>query len=335
MSDFKFSWTQEFRRSWEDNARLIRKPPPTHIKPFNTNKKNIIRHLLVGIDTSSSIEKSDYVPTIRNTLSNIIPGFASQFKISNPLSILSFLTCRDVFEKYSREFSTKTMLNTVGSGDFSFLNCLKSAIEMIKTSTYNKEVLIITSSIGTKDTGAYEQVFADIKKYNIKINVISICGEVTLFKRISELSNGVFKVPIDCFHFEILLNQFTEPLECLEATSCLVKLGFPQVTSNSGLCTCHLKFETDLYECPVCKTYVCSLPCQCPICDTQLVSPLNISKSYYFIYPLKPFISNEDGKCRKCGKGAKFLCEECQSHLCEECNRFMHEDLGFCIFCDE
>lgn len=334
MDNSKFTWTQEFRRSWEENTKTISKIIPTYSKPFSTNRKNIIRHLLVCIDTSSAIEKSDYVPTIRNTLSNCIPNFVLQFKNSNPLSIISFLTCKNTFDKFSREFDSGSLLNSVGNGDFSFLNCLKSAIELIKTSTYNKEVLIITSSIGTKDQGVYEQIFSDIKKLNIKINIISICGEVSIFKKVAELSNGLFLVPIDQFHFEILLSQFTEPMECLERTSCLVKLGFPKITNNSSLCICHLKFENNLYECPVCKAFICKLPFECPVCNTQLVSPLDISKSFYFMYPLKPFILNEDGNCKKCGKKAKSACSECNSHFCEECDRKLHEELGFCIFCN-
>lgn len=331
--DLKFSWTQEYRRSWEESYSKIKKFVPIQGKEFNPNRKSIIRHLLLCIDTSASIEKQDYVPAVRNVVSNKLPDFVRRFSEENPLSIISFLTCRNTFDKYSRVFEPDTVLNTVGSGHFSFLNCLKSAVEFLAPSSYNREILLITASIGTKDTGSYEEILASIKKYNIKVSIISICGEVSLFKKIATISNGLFCVPHDHNHFEILLNKFTEPLESLEPTSCLVKLGFPRLTSEIALCNCHFKLEKDLYECPVCKAFVCSLPNQCPVCETQLVSPINISKSYYFMYPLKPFDKIEDGSCKKCDSKAEYMCTECKNPFCIDCARFLHEELGFCIYC--
>lgn len=328
-----FSWTQEYRRSWEENKSIVKKDFSMSSRLFNPNKKSIIRHLLVCIDTSSSIEKSDYIPTIRSALSMALPSFSKLFKNSNPLSSLSFLTCRDVFEKYSREFESNTLLNVIGSEQFSFLNCIKSGIEFLKNSCYNKEILIVTASIGTRDTGCYDQLISEIKKLGVKISIISISGEVTLFKKISAVSNGMFYVPIDNHHFEIILNSFAEPLESLEPTSSLIKLGFPKITQESAICACHLKFCKNLYECPVCKAYVCSLPCQCPICTTQLVSPINISKSYYFMYPLKPFDLDSTGSCKKCGNESVSRCGDCSSFYCEKCYEFIQKDLNFCIFC--
>ncbi|KAM0680283.1 hypothetical protein GINT2_001669 [Glugoides intestinalis] len=328
-----FSWTQEYRRSWEESAKNIKKKVTIQKKTFNPNKKSIIRHLIVCVDVSSSIEKQDYIPTVRNILSKKLQPFLKRFKDENPLSIVSFLTCRTTFDKYSRVFDPHLMMNTVGTGDFSFLNCLKSAAEFLGNSTYNKEVLIITASTGTKDYGEYDQVVVDLKKKNIKVSMISICGEITLFKKIVAFTNGVFSVPQDSNHFEIILNKFTEPLEYLEPTSCLVKLGFPELIAEPGICNCHLNFETSLYECPVCKSFICKLPNQCPTCDTQLVSPIDISKSYYFMYPLKPFEGIEQGRCRKCNELAASSCTECKSLYCTACSRFMEEELQFCIYC--
>ena len=331
----RFSWTQEYKRSWEEDQNILKKDFSTGFKQFKPNKKSIIRHLLVCIDTSSSIEKTDYLPTVRSAISEALPSFSKHFKNSNPLSFLSFLTCKDVFDKYSREFNSTSLLNTVGSEHFSFLNCLKSGVEFLKNSNYNKEILLITSSIGTKDSGSYDQIINDIKKIGIKVSIISISGEVTLFKKISHISNGMFHVPVDFHHFDILLNSFAIPLESLETTSCLIKLGFPKVSTESGICTCHLKFTKNPYECPVCKTLICSLPCQCPICDTQLVSPINISKSYYFMYPLKPFDFDSTSNCKKCGKQSYSKCNDCSTFYCESCYKFIADELNFCIYCTE
>lgn len=333
--DAKFSWTQEYKRSWEENKVQAKKDISVSFKQFKPNKKSIIRHLLVCVDTSASIENPDYLPTVRSALSTALPNFSKLFKNSNPLSFLSFLTCKDVFEKYSREFDSNTILNTIGAKYFSFLNCLKSATEYLKSSNYNKEILLITASIGTKDSGIYDQIINDLKKIGIKVSIVSVSGEVSLFRRITQITNGSFHVPIDFHHFEIILNSFAVPMESLESTSCLIKLGFPKFIQNPGLCTCHLKFEKNLYECPVCRTYICSLPCQCPICDTQLVSPINISKSYYFMYPLKPFDLNNTNSCRRCNRLSYSKCPDCSSFYCENCYKFISEELNFCIYCPQ
>lgn len=331
----KFSWTQEYRRSWEEDVKAREARSAGETRVFNPNKKCMIRHLLVSIDTSASIEKQDYVPAVRNIVASAVPRFVELFKTSNPLSIMSFVTCKNVFEKYSRSFDVGVLLNAVGSEDFSFLNCLKSGIEFLKDSTYTRELLVITASICTKDSGIYDQVVHDIKKYSIRVNVISICGEVMLFKRICEMSGGMFLVPVDPSHLDQMLMRFTEPLESFESTNTLVRLGFPRLHQINGVCACHLRFERGLYECPVCKAQVCSLPVQCPICETQLVTPLSISKSHYFFCPLKLFDPYEDAACRRCSLPSKFRCTKCKSPYCTECDHFLHSELNFCVFCDE
>jgi len=333
MDSSKFSWTQEFRRSWESTSKT-HSAPTALPKSSSNNKKSIIRHLLVCIDTSAAIEKPDYVPTVRGVLSAALPPFVAHFKASNPLSSISFLTCRGVFERSLPEFNASVLLGSIGKEDFSLLNCLRAAVEALRTSTYNREVLLITASIGTRDSGEYEQVFSDIKKFNLRVSIISICGEVGLFKRVAEYSNGVFVVPLDCFHLEVVLGQFTEPQECLEPTSSLVRLGFPVLEQRLALCMCHLRLESGVYECPECRTYVCAVPVECPICGLRLVSPLDISRSLYFMYPLKPFVPVEGGQCRKCGREAKWRCGDCNSQVCLECERKMREELTFCIFCN-
>lgn len=328
-----FSWTQEFKRTWDGQGQETKKMSYQTAKEFNLNKKSIIRHLLVCIDTSSTIENFDYVPTIRNVVANLLPVFTSKFRMSNPLSIISFLTCNKAFDKYSSEFDSTKLLNTIGKDHFSLQNCLKSAIEYLKCSNYNREILILTASIGSKDQESYDTIFAELKKFGIRVSFLNISGEVTLFKKISSITNGKYLVPLDQHHFEILLNSFSEPIESQDSTSCLVKLGFPKYASESGICSCHLRYNKNPYECPVCKTFICSLPTQCPICETQLVSPINISKSLYFMYPLSPFNENCSGKCRFCMKNSVSECPDCKSLFCISCTEYLHSFLNFCIYC--
>ncbi|KAI5170003.1 transcription initiation factor TFIIH subunit 2 [Pancytospora epiphaga] len=328
----KFSWTQEYKISWEEEAGGPATENYTIPRRTSTTRKNIIRHLHVVIDTSSSIEKLDYLPSVRSAITRLLSAFSERFTVINPLSTLSFMLCADSFHKYSRSLDIVGMFSTVGSGDFSFLNCLKSSIAILKPSNYTRECLIITASVGTKDTSSYQEVCKELKKYNIRISIISICGEVTLFRKICGLTNGTYVVPLDVNHFELLLNDFSIPLESSETTNSLVKFGFPNTTENPGLCGCHLSLHQNLYECPLCRAPVCSLPVDCPICGTRLVSPLNISRSYHHMYLAKAFIQG-DGVCTCCKDNAKLECTDCNSKYCAVCGDFQQSDLGFCIFC--
>lgn len=329
----KFSWTQEFRRSWEDDLKEEKFSSTSLTKQTSRNRKNVIRHLHLVIDTSSAIEKPDYLPSIRSQLAKSIPSFVNSFTESNPLSVLTFMSCREVVEKYSKIFDLNVMLNTIGSGNFSFLNCLKGIIEVMKNTKHNRECLIIISSIGTRDNDTYEDVIAALKKFNIKISIISICGEVTLFKKIVSLTNGLFYVPQDFHHLNVILDYFCDPLDSNDLMNILIQYGFPARIEGLDLCSCHLKLSNNLYECPRCKTAICDIPSQCPICELQLVSPLNISKSYYHIYTLKQFLVSEGGVCKCCGKEGKKVCSDCKGIYCDECDRFVHEYLNFCILC--
>ncbi len=331
----KFTWTQEYKKSWEDDrveAKTARLGAMR--QQYNPYTKNIIRHLHLAIDTSLSIEKPDYLPTVRNQITRLVPLFVEQFVRMNPLSLLSFMTCRDTFQKFSKTFDASSLLNVVGDDDFSFLNCLRAAVEVLKGSSHVRECLVITASIGTRDSGPFDEIIRDIKKHSVKVNLISVCGEVSLFKKICEVSNGKFYVPLDVNHFEIILNHFSYPLESTETTNALIKFGFPSRMDGegAGLCVCHLAFHNCNYECPVCRAFVCSLPTQCPICDTQLISPLNISKSYHYMYPLKPFEAS-DGACRSCGGDGVGRCTDCGAVYCEECSDFLQGDLSFCLYC--
>lgn len=330
----KFTWTQEYKKSWEEDSV---KPEYSFTSPkhrdYNPNRKNVIRHLLVAIDTSSSIEKQDYLPTIRNQITNSLSEFSTKFISMNPLSLLTFMTCNNTFQKFAKSFDPSNLLNVIGDGEFSLLNCLSTAVEILKNSGYARECLIITASIGTKDSSSFDEIFKEIKKYNIKVNIISISGEVTLFKRICAFSCSSFYVPQCSNDFEYILSSFLSPLESLEATNTLIKFGFPTLLDESGVCTCHLTLNKVNYECPNCKTRVCSLPIQCPVCDLRLISPLNIAKSYYYMYPLAP-LKKSSGICDVCKNTASNCCTKCNSSYCQECHSFIENDLNFCLFCD-
>lgn len=333
----QFSWEQEYRKTWEDTTHknISEFIQETNLE-YCDSKRGIIRHLHVIIDTSITIDKSDFLPTFRTNITNVLEDFISSFYNENPLSVLSFMSVKETSEKYSSDVNIdiRGFLGQSGSGWFSLLNGLESSIEIIKDVKYVKEILVITASVFTKDPGDYSEIIELLKKNNIKVHFVNLCAEVTLFNSIAKATGGKYYIPIDLDHFVSLISSFCIPSENESTTLDMVKLGFPKVISTPSICACHLEMKNKYYECPVCKTNICCLPIKCPICETQLVSSINLSKTQYYLYPLKPFKENKEKECRVCKKGGEFVCDKCTSHYCKECCYFIHNNIGFCLYCD-
>ncbi|KMV66230.1 RNA polymerase II transcriptioninitiation/nucleotide excision repair factor TFIIH subunitSSL1 [Encephalitozoon cuniculi EcunIII-L] len=333
----QFSWEQEYKRTWEDrNDRKVNEFNLETEAPYSNNRKGIVRHLHIIIDVSEAIDKSDFLPTFRANVTKVLEGFIPSFYSENPLSTLSFLSIRDVCVKYtsSMDIDIHAFLGQTGSKWFSLLNGLEGSIEVMKNTMHVKEILVIVASTSTRDPHGYAEVLAKLRAYNIKVHFISLCGEITLYKSISKATEGRFYVPVDAGHLSAIMRELSHPTDSNGTKLSLVKIGFPSPMMEPSVCACHLEVKGAGYECPVCKTMVCSLPISCPICSTQLVSTLNLSKSLRFLYPLRPFVEKAEGTCRVCqGKGA-YQCELCKSTFCSYCNRLIHNTLSFCIYCE-
>jgi len=228
----------------------------------------------------------------------------------------------------------RSFLSQTGSKWFSLLNGLEGSIEIIKNVTYVKEILIITASTSTKDPHGYTEVLDKLRIHNIKVHFISLCGEITLYKSIAKTTEGRFYVPIDLDHLSSIMGELCYPSDFNGTKLNLIKIGLPLPITESSVCSCHLEVKDNGYECPVCDTLICSLPMHCPICGTQLVSTLNLSKSQRFLYPLKPFIEKLEGECRICQQNGEYQCDDCKNIFCNYCNNFLHSSLSFCIYCE-
>ncbi|KAL6122720.1 hypothetical protein NUSPORA_00249 [Nucleospora cyclopteri] len=328
----KFSWTEEYRKTWDEEKDVLEGKNEKYVKEFNPNRKNIIRHLLVVVDTSESIEKNDYLPTIRYKIITAIPHFIKEFKKANPLSSLSFMTVSNLFEHFSKDFDAK-MLGKIGKSKFSLLNCLKSVEKFMKNCKYPKETVIVTGSIGSHDEEPLNKILETLQKHKIKINIVSLCGEVTLFKNVCKSTNGELIVPVSAFDLEAILNSFISPSESFEQKCTLLEIGFPKKMQTPHLCLCHLNFNNDVFECPQCEAPICSIPRQCPICELMLISPLSICKSNVMCYPLENFVKVEQDICKVCNKEGILQCSKCKSIFCNDCNQKIHNLLMFCPYC--
>ncbi|EOB11954.1 TFIIH basal transcription factor complex p47 subunit [Nosema bombycis CQ1] len=331
-----FAWEKEYKRTWENSTSINKKEKLLYQKhEFNDKKKGVIRHVHIIIDCSYSIDKTDYLPSFRTNYSKSLEKFIPKFYEENPISALSFSLVNEVVLKYTTEpnFSIKDFLSTKGEGNFSLLNALNSSFEILKNKDFCKEIIVITSSLMIRDPDSYSEIIDLIKKIGVKIFIISMCGELMIYKEITKLSGGRLYVPLDLDHFDYILDCLTLPNENNFSTTNMIQLGFPSVIEEVRVCSCHNEMNQEGYECPVCKTYICNLPVGCPICETQLVSAINISKSFHHLFPLSEFILDSNGKCFTCGNRSYSKCPKCDLFYCEECDNFVHENLQFCYGC--
>ncbi|KAK6091008.1 hypothetical protein P3W45_000253 [Vairimorpha bombi] len=331
-----FAWEKEYKRTWLSNSRNDTKNKHQINKyTYNDKKKGILRHVHIMIDISYNIDRNDYLPSFRKNIIGSLDKFIPAYFLENPISGLSFSCVNEKVVKSSNNLNIKDLLNQKGEGSFSLLNGLFGAIDQLKKLTFCKEIVVITPSLVLKDPDSYTDVIEILRKNGIKVSIISLCGELMVYKRVVEATGGNLFVPLDIDHFNYILKTLTIPGELKTTTIDLIKLGFPKVIYEEGVCACHLQINKAGYECPVCKTYICSLPMGCPICETQLVSSLNIAKSFQHMYPLQLFIECEPGKCIVCENDANKSCTKCQSKYCEDCDFFAHDNLNFCIGCKD
>jgi len=117
-------------------------------------------------------------------------------------------------------------------------------------------------------------------------------------------------------HFRDLLFSHTTPpaIRASDAASApsLLTMGFPSRVAEAApsLCACHGVPSRGGYACPRCKSKVCGLPAQCPVCELQLIQSTHLARSYHHLFPLRNYEAvaweevkgreGERGECRAC-----------------------------------
>ena len=71
-------------------------------------------------------------------------------------------------------------------------------------------------------------------------------------------------------------------------------MGFPSRTLASkdhvSLCACHNRPTREGYACTRCRTKVCRLPAECPVCGLTLVLSTHLARSYHHLFPLRGWV---------------------------------------------
>lgn len=335
-----FAWEEAYKRTWEEKnaAEETAGPRERIMRDSKPLKRGLIRHFHVIVDQSEKIDGDGYLPSFRYNLIRALEPFIRTFYQENPISVLSFLASGNSKAQgcilADHKFSVAEFLEKLGTGYFSLESILEESVLHLKSSEYLREILIITPSITIKDSNYLDRIFEQLKALSIKVHCINLCAELQILKSLSRITGGKHCVPMNYDHFKLILDDFCVPKPIsLSQRVTLLKFGFPETTYEHSFCACHLKLTDHGYICVVCSTKVCILPLKCPICETQLVSLANLSKSVYHQYPLPRFKKKEGSSCFICNKKESSQCEGCKTSFCSNCDMFVHEVLSLCPFC--
>jgi transcription initiation factor TFIIH subunit 2 len=83
----------------------------------------------------------------------------------------------------------------------------------------------------------------------------------------------------------------------------LLMMGFPSRSLASkdhvSLCACHNRPTREGYACTRCRTKVCRLPAECPVCALTLVLSTHLARSYHHLFPLRGWVEVSWAEARK------------------------------------
>jgi transcription initiation factor TFIIH subunit 2 len=369
-NDNIFSWEKEIEKTWESIietpeglfVKELNEKKKRNIQPENKNiKKSIKRNIFLIIDFSKKIlEMKD----IKNSVMIvIIQNFIKDYFDQNPLSQLGIIItgnsiARKITElnnnlsnhlKYLTDLLEKIekleKLYDIFGGECSLQNSLEVAKSSLSYAPKygSREILIIFGSLSTCDPGDIFVTIDQLTKENIQCSIIGFGAEVNICKTITEKTGGKYHVILNEEHFKEVIFSYNIPLPLTMKTEVsLIRIGFPQQESQSfSLCACHSQIRENGYLCPQCKSKICKLPTQCPICSLTLISSLQLAKSYHHLFPIPIFnelkINNKNNICFGCNQfilNYQYQCPNCKKNFCSNCDDYIHDLLYNCPGCE-
>ncbi|KAK8802489.1 hypothetical protein WA171_006168 [Blastocystis sp. BT1] len=309
---------------------------------------------------------ADFKPSRLEVVIYQLKSFIHKFFKQNSLSMLSIVVSHDrkafLLTPLSRKASDHlhALDDLSCSGAFSLQISLQLAINamILSSEQYKKEILCVISSLNTSDPRNIFDTFRCIEEQRITCSVLSLSGEVFIYKKLATLTGGSFCVPETAFQIQdFFLHHLQPPVskqEDLPSASLVPTIkqpgevqiiGFPPLVENSNTsyyCTCHMKLLDSYYKCPRCQCIVCQLPLLCPICNLMLADYTSFTRSYHHLDPLVNFtkyeLKTQSLRCYGCYSefhegDVCMQCPSCHNLFCETCDDFLHESIYHCPGC--
>ncbi|CAI5536567.1 unnamed protein product, partial [Closterium sp. Naga37s-1] len=248
----------------------------------------------------------DMKPSRMAAMARSSEAFILNFFDSNPLSHLALLLLRDGVASQLSELTSPPdahikalQSNLSASGPASLQNVLEAAVEAVAhVPAYgHRELLLLFAALASTDPGDILPAIRRARAAHLRCSIIGVGGaEVHICRHIAEQTGGRYSVAMDDAHLRELLMSHAPPppVQAGSAGSAasLVRMGFPQRAPEgaAALCACHMHLRlAATYVCPRCRSRVCALPAECPVCALTLVSSPHLARSYHHLFPVPPF----------------------------------------------
>ncbi|KAI8832999.1 Ssl1-like-domain-containing protein [Chytriomyces cf. hyalinus JEL632] len=336
-----YQWESAYKRSWEaleeDNDgslastlallardRLKRRRTAAAKASETPLHRGTIRHLFVVIDLSEAMAApADGLPPTRlECVLAATETFVSEFLIVNPLGSIGIVATRDGGAEKLTEMTgnssdhisaIRNRSNREPRGEPSLQNALEIARRSLLhvPSHGSREILILYSALMTCDPGNIFDTIESLKTDNIRVSIIGLSAEMQICKRVCKETKGIYSVVMNEGHLKEILGGHVAPppIESDKSSSlAIIEMGFPSSSTFElpTLCANHKKPTQSGYMCPKCKTVVCDLPTDCPICSLTLVSSVLLARSYHHLFPVPTYkevalaSSYKSTHCRAC-----------------------------------
>lgn len=370
-----YAWEKEYQRSWEqlpdDTQQQLSHLASVEFQKrskrrllFQSHHKSgvrrgMTRYVVLVLDYSVHAEQRSGRHTRGELLRKAAEEFVTEYFDQNPISHLALLVTRDAVAQRLTDLSATSQKHIAAlrkdvhiSGDPSLQNALLTAQQTLSGAPWfgMKEIIILYSSLCTRDPGDVFETIEELARQNIRCSVVGLGAEVFALKHLCNSTGGAYAVGLDPQHFHDLVLAHAPPPTTLgeeeEKPTALIRMGFPKSeTEQSGLpslCACHMEPRSQGYICPQCKSKCCEIPNECPVCGLVLLSSTHLARSFHHLFPVPVYEDrsvSHDGACFGCFRSlsnemAHYTCPSCSKIFCIECDAFIHEKLHNCPGCE-
>ncbi|KIV86544.1 hypothetical protein PV11_02147 [Exophiala sideris] len=299
------------------------------LKDTTPLQRGIIRHLILILDMSLSMNEKDLRPTRYLLTLLYTEAFIREFFEQNPISQLGIVGMRDGIAMRISDMSGNpnahlAAIQKIRKEEPKGSPSLENALEMSRAALFHapshgtREVVLIFGALHTSDPGDIHRTIDSLVADKIRATVIGLAAQVAICAElVSKTNNGSvsnYGVVLHEQHFRELIMAVTTPPVTSQATksaNSLLMMGFPSrtVEDHPSLCACHTRPSRDGYLCSRCSTKVCSLPSECPVCGLTLILSTHLARSYHHLFPLVNWLevpwakAHRSTACFACLKG--------------------------------
>ncbi|KAK3387083.1 putative transcription factor [Podospora didyma] len=289
----------------EKRRRLLRDTTPL--------QRGIIRHLMLVLDMSFAMADKDLLPTRYLLTITYAVEFVREYFEQNPISQMGIVGMRDGIAVRVSDMSgnpaehIERLRVWAEEQEPQGNPSLQNALEMCRGALFHtpthgtREVLIIYGALLSSDPGDIHDTITSLIADHIRVSVVGLSAQVAICKELCSRTNdgdeGNYAVALHEQHFRELFLAVTTPPVTRTAeqnNASLLMMGFPSRVLASkdhvSLCACHNRPSREGYSCTRCRTKVCRLPAECPVCGLTLILSTHLARSYHHLFPLRGWV---------------------------------------------